>query len=174
MVAYHKWRKSRHTQRKCRQTRLPCAQRHKATRTQSPHLERRYRSGFDVLRHGFVIEEKTPQLLAVQSVVEGVGKFLLIKQGGGKLVRSPRVKRPSEDASVSKVWQFRTKCNSLHYRGLPTTAREPNPVREATSSGSRDHFIRTHSHLWVTKRYYTYGKFFDLVESDISRNNHIT
>ena len=41
-------------------------------------------------------------------------------------------------------------------------------------SGQRSHFIRPQRHFLIMKKYYIYKNLVDLVECDISRNNHIT
>jgi len=51
-------------------------------------------------------------------------------------------------------------------RGLQTTARGPNTVPEAISSGCKD--------ISIMKKYDIYEKFVDLVECNTSQNNHIT
>ena len=53
-------------------------------------------------------------------------------------------------------------------RGLQTTARGPNAAREVISSGPWNHFVNDEKII-----YSTYEKFVDLVEYNISRNNHI-
>jgi len=53
-------------------------------------------------------------------------------------------------------------------RGLQTAARGPDAARKAISSGPRRHFVNDEKII-----YSTYEEFVDLVEYDISRNNHI-
>jgi len=63
---------------------------------------------------------------------------------------------------------FYAGCLLLIYnRGLQTTARRPNAAREAISSGPQSHFVNDEKA--VCRR-----KICDLVECNLSRNNHIT
>ena len=52
-------------------------------------------------------------------------------------------------------------------RGLQTTACAPNPAREANSSGQRRHISKMNT-------WHIYDTFVDLVECNISQNDHIT
>jgi len=62
----------------------------------------------------------------------------------------------------------------LHQR-LQATARGPNPAREAISSAPRSHFVNDEKNNVEKKTAKcAYDKFVDLVEYNISRNNHIT
>jgi len=54
-------------------------------------------------------------------------------------------------------------------QGLKSTPRRPNASREAISSGPRSYFVNNGKMI-----YSIYQNFVDLVECNVSRNNHMT
>ena len=74
---------------------------------------------------------------------------------------------PAPPSITAKLWYCDTtrRSNIVIEQGLQTTARGPSPAHEAVSSG------RKYS-LSVMKQY-IYETFVDMLECNISRNNHI-